>query len=113
MAPLIGGNGAYSLSGFASGATDGHEDQLDPKILPFAEGASLVVVYCNNSCSCTTIVIYDGNDELRSESMTNTLIGFTASSPVTNATNTLIGADGQTVFGDQSLYYGSVIDNGG
>jgi hypothetical protein len=53
-------NGAYSLSGFASGVTDGSDPWSSLVTLPLLEGASLVIIYSNNNMPSTSFLIYNG-----------------------------------------------------
>ena len=104
---LVQGNGTYELTGFV--------DSGNPDVAPSIEGASLVVIYGNESFlddKVKTIVIYEGNctviEGTQASSIT-LLEGFEASSPVTKACLGMIVADGQT-FGpldDLLLFNGS------
>ena len=53
-------NGTYSLSGFASGLTNGADPWVAPVTLPLLEGASLVIIYSNNNLPNTSFLIYNG-----------------------------------------------------
>ncbi|MCH7483653.1 MAG: hypothetical protein IIA90_00725, partial [Chloroflexi bacterium] len=81
---LVSGNGTYALTGVASGGA----------IL--RQGASLVVVYDNAGDPARDIVLLDGDDVLRfvGASVTNTISGFTAGTPVSAKTTYIVG-DGQ------------------
>jgi hypothetical protein len=92
------GNGAYSLTNFASGKTDGSDPFSGATpVLPLAEGASLVVIYTKSTYPVTRIQIYNGYSRV-SSSETQTLTaswGFAASNPVGEVRTTFIGGDGQ------------------
>jgi len=89
------GNGTYNLTGF-----------YDPGGSPYspagADGASLVVIFCDNGSVIRTIVIYLGAYTLDASDDPSTynwnLANFTATNPVTSARTTLIFADGQDYF---------------
>jgi hypothetical protein len=92
---LVTGNGSYSLSGFATGESDGADPWNVGSTPPLLEGASLVVVYQLASMPQTTIQIAEGATETDSgNSATATMNGFTVSTPA-SATTTYIVADGQ------------------
>jgi hypothetical protein len=90
----------YNLTEFPSGRTDGGEPQSDPVVSPLLEGATLVVIYRNNSLSSKTIIINDGGVSVPIETNPSTTT-FTSlpilSSPV-SARTTYIVADGQERF---------------
>ena len=100
---LVTGNGAYSLTGFASGATDGSDPWSSGSPAPEAEGASLVVVYTENAAPTETVQLYTGAQETGVNGpLSATLSGFTVSSPV-GAQSTFIVADGQGAGSDASF----------
>jgi len=108
---FVTGNGTYSLSGF-------------PALVCFfgsdgSEGATLVVIWCENSEPVRTITIYTGDVETpasvctySSYSWTHT--GFTASNPVLDAKYLVLVGNGQN-FGESSSEYvylnGNMITN--
>ena len=97
---LVSGNGDYSLTGFASGQTDGADPFDSGSIAPDAEGASLVVIYANSASPLTTIQLLGGSTETDSGNLlTQTLNGFTATSSP-SASTTFIVADGQGIGSD-------------
>ena len=92
---LVTGNGSYSLSGFATGESDGADPWNVGSVPPLLEGASLVVVYQLAAMPQTTVQIAEGATETDSgNSATATMDGFTVSAPA-SATTTYIVADGQ------------------
>jgi len=92
---LVSGNGSYSLSGFASGATNGEDPWGVGSPAPEMEGASLVVVYKNISSPQTVVQLYGGASETSGALLTQQLYGFDAgTSP--SASTTYIVADGQS-----------------
>jgi len=95
---LVSGNGSYSLTGFASGATDGSDPWLVGSPVPELEGASLVVVYDNTASPMTHIDIAGGATMTSPQGLASidlTLGGFTVSATPTVQT-TFIIADGQS-----------------
>ncbi len=108
---LVSGNGAYSLSGFSSGDTNGQDPWLVGSDPPLLEGASLVVTYQLASMPETIVQIGEGATETDSgNSATATMDGFSATSPV-SAQTTYIVADGQEAgneaeFNDNLLGFG-------
>lgn len=100
---LVGGNGSYTLSGFASGGTDGSDPWSFGSPAPEAEGASLVVFYENPSSPETVLQLYGGADETQSGNLlTADLSGFTVSGTPA-ASTTYIVADGQGA-GSEALF---------
>jgi len=92
----VTGNGAYALSGFASGTTDG-TDPWTAGTAPLAEGASLFVVYSKATYPRTTIRFYNGyHSNMAGAASINVPFGFTTSTPAGEARTTFIGADGQS-----------------
>ena len=104
---FVRGNGDYSLSGFASGMTDGQDPWTVSSARPMAEGASLVIVYENSRSPWTQVIVYDGSFETSSVLASQTIDGFTAPSPVTKASITFIGADGQNAEEPGSTFNGN------
>lgn len=98
VSSLITGNGAQTLTGFASGATSGVDPWASDLVLPLAEGASLVVVFGHSAYPMTRIVIADGYQMVGSGAKAAATLpfGVTASDPVGAVTTTFIGADGQS-----------------
>lgn len=90
---LVTGNGAYSLTGFASGDTDGSYP-FAKATPPLLEGASLVVVYWNQFLPWKTVIIWDGSLEFQIAKVSTIITDFTAKAPV-SAKTTYIVADGQ------------------
>jgi hypothetical protein len=89
---LVKGNGAYALTGVASGGN----------IL--GEGASLVVIYQLDGAPVKTVLLDDGNLSmpLGTSSGTASFTGFSARAPVSAQTTFMVG-DGQAVqFGHQT-----------
>jgi hypothetical protein len=106
---LVTGNGSYSLSGFASGLTDGSDpwNGSPTAVPPLDEGASLVVVYRLNSMPQAAIQIDEGAIEILDGATASTLTGFTAGLEP-SATTTYIVADGQ-VPGNTATFNGSTL----
>jgi hypothetical protein len=110
----VSGNGSYSLRGFASGRTDGADPWDHGSPPPQCEGASLVVIYSNSTLTEKTVIINDGSvflhypgDTLNPDtSYTTVMRGFTATAPVT-ACYTFLGADGQTLGSEKSIFNSS------
>jgi hypothetical protein len=84
VTPIVAGNGAYTLTGVATGGN----------ILP--EGASLVVIYQSAGLPTKTVIIADGNVPIGNgvSSGTATFSGFIAAGPVIAGTTFMVG-DGQ------------------
>jgi hypothetical protein len=85
--------GAYSLSGFTSGVTDG----TNPWALstePLVEGASMVIVYEDTGAPLKNVAIYDGAVTFSGQSYQTIISGFNAGSNP-SAKTTYIVADGQ------------------
>ena len=102
---LVTGNGSYAVAGLPGNLAGGNDSQ----------GASLVVVYRQNTAPLTTIVINDGAVALNFEpiSYTNTINGFMASSPVGNAQVTYLVGDGQADWdGDNISFNGTPLASG-
>ncbi|MGI8807544.1 MAG: hypothetical protein ACR2KK_06835 [Acidimicrobiales bacterium] len=95
----VTGNGAYALSNFASGQTNGADPWTSGSAPPLAEGASLFVVYTKATYPQTVIRFYNGyhmTDNTANAATLSVPFGFTASNPAGEARTTFIGADGQT-----------------
>ncbi len=102
---LVGGNGIYTIAGLPGNLAGGNDSQ----------GASLVVVYRQSTAPLTTIVINDGAVALNFDptSYTNTIRGFTASSPVDNAQVTYLVGDGQAEWdGDNATFNETLLASG-
>lgn len=95
VTPLVSGNGAYSLAGFASGATNATDPFLDGSPAPELEGASLVVFYSNPSMPNRTLELFTGSQESAGNSLSASLLGFSADASHA-ATTSFVVADGQT-----------------
>jgi hypothetical protein len=92
---LVTRNGSYSLTGFASGATDGSDPWNVGSPVPMMEGASLVVIYQNGASPLTHVEIGDGSTMTSGATLSATFTGFTVpSSP--SVRTTFIVADGQS-----------------
>jgi len=85
------GNGTYTLTGF-----------YNPSGYPApggAEGATMVVIFCNRGSTVRTVVVYAGAYTLDfaggPSSYSWNITNFTATNPVTSARTTLLFADGQ------------------
>ena len=105
---LVTGNGSYSLSGFATGESDGADPWNVGSTPPLLEGASLVVVYQLASMPPTTIQIAEGATETDSgNSATASMNGFIVSAPA-SATTTYIVADGQEA-GNTASFNGTTL----
>jgi hypothetical protein len=106
---IVGGNGSYELTEIASGDTSGAYPFSVTAIPPLAEGATLVVIYENAAMPLVDIALHDGNayiDSAYSVKVSN----FQASDPVTFASVTTFGADGQVNLPGEEVYFnGSLI----
>jgi hypothetical protein len=92
---LVTGNGGYSLTGFASGDTDGRDPWNVGSDAPMLEGASLVVVYQMASMPLANIQIGAGGTETDTGNEADAIMGgFTVTNPAA-VTTTYIVADGQ------------------
>ncbi|MGH1490772.1 MAG: DUF3344 domain-containing protein [Acidimicrobiales bacterium] len=89
-------NGTYDLTSFASGTTDGTDPWVDG-VAPFAEGASLVVIYTKNTMPLTRIVVNDGYEETRDGNTLAMNIPYSGSvaSLAGEVKTTFVVADGQ------------------
>ena len=111
---LPGGNGVYTLTGFATGPPTPTTIFGEATTPPLAEGATLVILYTDPAAlENRDIVIYDGADTIDyapvgsvSTTMSIPPIGVPG-----NATTTYIVADGQPHpgFGDQTVFNSNVI----
>ncbi len=102
---LVNGNASYSLAGLPGNLAGGNDSQ----------GASLVVIYRHSASPLTTIVINDGAIalDLTHTSYTNTISGFTPSSPVGNAQITYLIGDGQAAWDSGDINFnGTLLANG-
>ncbi len=102
---LVSGNGSYAVAGLPRNLAGGNDSQ----------GASLVVVYRQNTAPLTTIVINDGAVALNFDrpSHTNTIRGFMANSPVGNARVTYLVGDGQAKWvGDNIIFNETPLTSG-
>jgi len=85
------GNGAYNLTGFYNPTGDPAPGGAD--------GATLVVIFCDQGSTVRTVVVYAGTYTLDfsggPSSYSWNVTNFTATNPVTSARTTLIFADGQ------------------
>lgn len=104
---------AYSLTGFASGLKNGKDPWAGktPVQYPLAEGATLLVIYQNNSNKQTTIQLYNGNVTVKKngEKSVLELSGFTAPNPLSAASLLFIGADGQDALEPLSEFNGHAL----
>lgn len=110
---LVAGNGDYTLTGFASGATDGRDPWNTNSPAPMSEGASLVVVYENVASPQTDVVVYEGGAETAGGLLSQTLVGFSAPPQVGAAATTFIGADGQDASEPASTFNGTALPSVG
>src|ERR1700730_1614725 len=112
---LVTGNGVYALTRFASGLRTGVYPWSASIVPPLAEGATLIVIYYNKASPAMDMVLVEGSDLVNgSAPYALTVSGFLASNPVTTATYTSFGADGQTVGscapGKQIFVNGTLLD---
>ncbi len=98
VTPYVTGNGTYSLSGFDALACASGDHG--------AEGATLVVIYCDPSEPKRAITIYTGVWETYCSGWSYNWdhTGFTATSPVTSAKYSVSIGNGQN-FGESSTEY--------
>ncbi len=103
---LVTGNGTYSLTGFASGDTSGAFPWSSDPVFPLAEGATLVVIYANQSLPALDMVLVEGSD-MMSSAYSLTVNGFLAAKPGKRgqATYTSFGADGQANAPGEQIYF--------
>lgn len=92
-------NGAYNLTNFASGQTNGADPFISGSIGPMAEGASLVILFQKETAPAyplTRVQFYDGYAMTDGPTLSLTASwGFAARNPVAQVRTTFIGADGQ------------------
>jgi hypothetical protein len=109
---LVTGNGSYQLAGFASGQSDGADPWNSGSTPPLLEGASLVVIYRDESMPESTIQIAEGASETdQGASATATLDGFTVSAAPAVKT-TYVVADGQAA-GNTATFDGTTLPDVG
>lgn len=92
-----GGNGAYELTGFASGLTDGTDPNTGQPIAPALDGATLVIVYSKSNHPKTTVKIYNGAVTIGNGHAQNVhlaVTGLKATGMTGLSQTTFIGADG-------------------
>lgn len=101
----------YWISGDGSYAISGALDSGSLFASPVAEGASLVVVYSNPSIGNRDIALVDGAALLdqNGASVSTTIGGFNATTPVTGATAAFIVADGESALSDSTLVNSFII----
>lgn len=95
IAGLVAGNGSYSLSGFASGVTNGQDPWTAGSTEPDLEGATLVITYANAASPETGVQLYAGATMTEGDLLSQTMTGFTATT-APSAETTFIVADGQS-----------------
>lgn len=101
------GTNIYNLTEFPSGRTDGGNPSSDPIVSPLQEGATLVVIFRNNSLPSKTIIINDGGITVPNETIpsTTTFNNLPPLSSPISAKTTYIVADGQARFpGDKAIF---------
>ncbi|MEO0197756.1 MAG: DUF3344 domain-containing protein [candidate division WOR-3 bacterium] len=93
----VSGNGTYSLSSFSPACSFGES----------VEGATLVVIYCNQSEIKRTITIYTGDYKTPNNSSPYswTHTNFTATNPVLDATYSISIANGQDAGSGSEFVY--------
>ncbi len=103
------GNGGYTLTGMPSSLTNGDDPWNLNGTVPFAEGASLVVVYANASRPLTYVGLSVGGAETPNDASTLTasFAGFTAASPTAGDKTTFIVADGQSAADGPATFNGT------
>ncbi|MBI1736982.1 MAG: DUF3344 domain-containing protein [Candidatus Rokubacteria bacterium] len=98
---FVTGNGTYRLRGFASGLRTGESPWSSNRALPYAEGATLVVIYRHATAPVRTIVLFEGCSLFYgSTRVAFKLSGFVAD-PVRDARVTVVVADGQSTAGTE------------
>ena len=92
----VTGNGSYRLTAFASGLRTAESPWSGNNVLPYAEGATLVVIYRQATAPVRTVVLFEGCQYFDSATrfVFPAISGFVAD-PVNNARLTVFGADGQ------------------
>ena len=102
------GNGTYSLSGF-------YNSSGDYPMPGGTDGASLVVIYCDDSSTVRTVVLFAGaytlNDPDDMSSYTWTIDNFQATNPVTSGRFSLLFADGQDYWNESYAGYPSGLES--
>jgi hypothetical protein len=101
----VSGNGSYAIAGLPGNLVGGNDSQ----------GASLVVIYRHSATPLTTVVIRDGAValDLTHANHTDTISGFTATSPVGNARVTYLVGDGQAEWDSGNITFnGTPLANG-
>jgi Protein of unknown function (DUF3344) len=109
---LVTGNGAYSLTGFATGEDDGADPWTVGSTAPLLEGASLVVVYQLASMPSTVVQIAAGASEIADDTGSAQLTGFTAGAQA-KATTTYIVGDGQHIGAKSATFNGTIVPDTG
>lgn len=94
---IRGGNGSYSLTGFASGLTDGSDPWVSTPAGPLLEGATLVIVFAKSTYPTTLVKIFNGaaTTSSSSASLHVNMLGMNATGLSGLTQTTFIGADGQ------------------
>ncbi|MCK4392482.1 C39 family peptidase [Candidatus Bipolaricaulota bacterium] len=105
----VTGNGTYHLSNFTSYLTTGEDPWTENRGLPpMIEGASLIVIYTNQTESMREILIYEGNKYLIADTPFEVQMdGFEANGQGTQLT--VICADGQELPDNSILVNGQQI----
>jgi Carboxypeptidase regulatory-like domain/GDSL-like Lipase/Acylhydrolase family len=106
---VSGGNGGYTLTGMPSSLTNGDDPWNGNGTAPFAEGASLVVVYRNASSPLTYVGLSVGGTETPNDEFTlaASFSGFSAASPTSEDKTTFIVADGQSAADGPATFDGT------
>jgi hypothetical protein len=97
---LVDGNGFYTVAGLPGDVRlPGNND---------SQGASLVLIYSDDSQPFRTLIIDDGAvtlDILNQHEYTDTISGFDADNPVTDAEVTYLMGDGQSQFANGNVTF--------
>lgn len=110
VTPFVSGNGQYTLSGFASGSTNGSDPWISGSVPPMIEGASLVVVYEATGSPYTQVRLYDGSIlSAGSGNAVLTMDGFNVPDDFDQAKTTFLGADGQSAPDGPATFNGTVL----
>jgi hypothetical protein len=106
---VSGGNGSYTLTGMPSSLTNGDDPWNMNGTAPFAEGASLVVVYRNASSPLTYVGLSVGGTETPGDeyTLTGNFSGFDAAAPTSADKTTFIVADGQAAADGPATFNGT------
>ena len=110
---VVTGNGVYNISGYPTGTAD-FSDPWVSGVPPYAEGASLIVIYSLPSESLREIVVLIGDISTESFPVGTPInatinINYPIATPV-EAKNTWIVADGQNTFlYDKALFEETVV----